>query len=396
MVKRMQKSRIFLGTSTHMVTDIYASFIVGMIPILTAKLGLSLFLVSTLTAVNFVSANLSQPLFGYLSDKYGMKKLLILGPLLASVFISLLGLAPSYWVILVCLFLGNLGVAAIHPPSAAIANYFGGSRKGFANSIISFGGSLGFSLGSIFIIFIIERLGLNFTPLAALPGIITAAIVLKFAPDIGAVPHQQTETVSFFNRLKKVNRLKIILLAMVILVAYFRDTMGMVLFTFMPLYFTDRGVELISFGYIFMAWVIIGGLGGLAAGYYSDRIEKRYLVIQISIFLSLPCIYAIFLVPVNTGIIFFLIYSLFSVSTLPLINRLAQDIFPRNAALATSFTIGVSAGSAAATMLLIGKIADIIGMISTIRYVIILPIISVLLLFFYPVVKARIEQDRKV
>ena len=77
MTKRAQKNLIFLGTSAHLITDVYASFIVGMIPVLTVKLGLSLFLVSTLTAVNFVSANLSQPLFGYLSDKYGMKKFLV-------------------------------------------------------------------------------------------------------------------------------------------------------------------------------------------------------------------------------------------------------------------------------------------------------------------------------
>lgn len=153
MAQRMQKTKIFLGFGTHMITDIYPSFIIGMIPILAAKLGLSLFLIGILTSVNFISASLSQPIFGFLSDKYGIRYFLILGPLVASVFISLLGIAPAYWVILICLFLGNLGVAAIHPPTAAIANLFGGRRKGLANSIISFGGALGFSFGSVFIIY---------------------------------------------------------------------------------------------------------------------------------------------------------------------------------------------------------------------------------------------------
>jgi len=373
-----------------MITDIYASFIVGMIPILTARLGLSLFLVSSLTAVNFVSANLCQPLFGYLSDKYGIKKFLVLGPLMASVFISLLGLAPAYWVILICLFLGNLGVAAIHPPSAAIANYFGGVRKGFANSVISFGGSLGFSLGSIFIIFIIERLGIAFTPLASIPGIVTAAIVLKFAPEINMTARHR-DSISFFSRLKNVKRSKIMLFVLVILVAYSRELMNMTMVTFMPLYLTDRGVELIDFGYIFMAFVIIGGLGGLVAGYYSDRIKKRHIVIQVLLFLSIPCVYAIFMVNINSGIILFLAYGLLAISTLPLCNRLAQDIFPRNAGLATSFSIGVATGSSAATMLLVGRIADIIGMVNIIRYVTIIPLIGVLLLFLFPFILSRID-----
>jgi len=390
MVKRIQKSKILLGASVHAITDFYSSFIVGMIPIFTVKLGLSLFLVSTLTAVNFISANLSQPLFGYLSDKYGMKRFLVLGPLMASVFISLLGITSTYWVILICLFLGNLGVAATHPPTAAIATYFGGPRRGFANAIISFGGAFGFSLGSIFIIFIIEKLGLAFTPLASVPGILTAAVILKFTPDIG-ISTQLAGPASFFDKLKKVRRPKIILLTMIILIAYFRETTGIALLTFIPLYLTDRGVELLNFGYIFMAFIIVGGLGGLAAGFYSDRIQKRHIVLQILIFSALPCLYAIFIFPVNISIVFFILYGLFSVATIPLSNRLAQDIFPKNAALATSFSIGVATGSASATVLLIGKIADILGIITTLRYVMILPVISVILLFFYPVVKARIR-----
>ncbi len=388
MARKGEKSIIFLGAGTHMVTDIYASFIVGMIPVLTAKLGLSLFLVSTLTAVNFISANLSQPLFGYLSDKYGMKKFLVLGPLMASVFISLLGLAPSYWVILICLFLGNLGVAAIHPPSAATAAYFGGSRRGLANSVISFGGSLGFSVGSIFIIFIIEKLGLAFTPLASLPGIITAAIVMKYARETG-VSRERQDSPGFFSKLKTVKKQKLILLLLVILVAYFRELMNVTLITFMPLYLTGRGVGLLDFGFIFMAFVMIGGLGGLAAGYYSDRMTKRHVFIQVLLFLSIPCVYAIFLVPVNAGIALFLLYGLLSIPTLPLCNRLAQDIFPRNAGLAASFTIGVAAGSAAASLLLVGKAADIIGLVNTIRYVSILPLIGVVLLFLFPSVISR-------
>jgi MFS family permease len=142
-----------------------------------------------------------------------------------------------------------------------------------------------------------------------------------------------------------------------------------------------------------MAFVIIGGLGGLAAGYYSDRMVKRHVFIQVLLFLSIPCVYAIFMVPVKAGIAFFLLYGLLAIPTLPLCNRLAQDIFPRNAGLATSFTIGVAAGSAAATLLLVGKAADMIGMVKTIRYVSILPIIGVLILFLFPSVVSRAGKE---
>jgi len=390
MIQKMQKSKIFLAFGTHMTTDIYASFIVGMIPILTVKFGLSLFLVSVLTSVNFIAANLSQPIVGFLADKYKIKYFLILGPLFASVFISLLGIAPAYWIILILLFLGNIGVAIIHPPTAAMANLFGGRRKGFSNSLISFGGALGFSSGSIFIIFIIERFGLAFTPLAAIPGLIVAAFTMRFAPDI-ALPGSADHVISFLNRFKKVKRSKIALLIIVLFLSYSRELLNMTLLTFMPLYYTRQGVGLINFGYIFMAFIIIGGIGGIIAGNYSDRIQKRYIVIQVLLSMSLPCVYAIFLVPVNISLIFLILAGLFSISTLPLCTRLMQDLFPRNIGLASSLSIGVAAGSAAASLMVIGKIADTIGMIATTRYVILFPLAGVLLLFLFPVMQRRSE-----
>jgi FSR family fosmidomycin resistance protein-like MFS transporter len=68
---------------------------------------------------------------------------------------------------------------------------------------------------------------------------------------------------------------------------------------------------------------------------------------------------------------------------------MVQDIFPGNVSLASSLIIGASTGTAAATLMLIGKIADNIGMIRTINYVLILPIVAVLLLFLFPYIKKR-------
>lgn len=386
--KISNKTKIFLNFSTHMVTDTYASFIVGLIPILAARLGLSLFLVSVLTAVNFISCNLTQPAFGYLSDKYGVRYFLIIGPLVASVFISMLGVAPGYWPILTFLFLGNLGVAAIHPPTAASASHFGEKRKGFLNSIISFGGTIGFSAGSLFIVFIVNKLGISFTPVAAVPGIIMAAVLLKFAPSMHVNKIKRVQA-GFTKRFKSVKKSKIALLSLLVFTAYCRDLAVQSMFTFTPLYFTGKGVELINFGYIIMAFGIIGGIGGLLVGYYSDRIRKRTAVVQAALIISVPLFYLMFKAPLGISIFLFILAGFFAVSTLPLCIRVVQDIFPGNVSLASSLVMGMSTGSAAAALMLVGKIADKIGMIKTINYVLILPVIAVLLLFLFPYIKKR-------
>lgn len=386
--KISNKTIIFLNFTTHMVTDTYACFIVGLIPIITARLELSLFLVSILTAVNFMSSSLTQPAFGYFSDKYGTKYFLIIGPLVASIFISVVGVLPSYWYILVFLFLGNLGVAAIHPPTAASASHFGGSRKGLSNSIISLGGILGFSVGSLFIVFIINKIGLNFVPLAAMPGIILSMVLIRFAPFMH-VKKIKKAPVGFLKRFKSIKKSKLALLSLMLFTAYSREITVQSMFTFMPLYFTGKGVELINFGYIILAFLVIGGIGGLFAGYYSDRIRKRTAVIQAALITSVPLFYMMFKVQLNMSIFLFIAAGFFAISTLPLCIRVVQDIFPGNVSLASSLIIGVSTGTAAATLMLIGKVADNIGMIKTINYVLIMPVLAVLLLFLFPYIKTK-------
>jgi len=388
LTKRLDKTRILLSSGTHMVTDTYASFIVGLIPVLAEKFELSLFLVSVLSAVNFISNSLTQPLFGYLSDKYGIRYFLVAGPLAASAFISILGTSPGYWFILMFLFLGNLGVAAIHPPTAATASYTGGSRKGFINSIISFGGTLGFSVGSLFVILIINKLGLKFTPLAAIPGIIMSLIILKSNPHIFKSGSNKSES-RLFKKIKNVKKAKLGLLALMVFTSFSRDLTVLSMLTFMPLYFTERGVKLVNFGYIILIFNLIGGIGGLFAGYYSDRIRKRTTVIQTSILISVPFFYLIFIAPMNTSIILFILGGFFINSTLPLCIRVAQDLFPSNVSLASSMVMGVSVGSAGAALLLIGKIADYIGTIRTMSYVLILPILASLLLSLFPLLRSK-------
>ncbi len=386
--KGINKTKIILSSATHMVTDTYASFIVGLIPVLADKLELSLFLVSVLTAVNFISNSLTQPLFGYLSDKYGIRHFLIAGPLIASIFISILGISPGYWFILVFLFLGNLGIAAIHPPTAATASHIGGSRKGLINSIISFGGTVGFSTGSLFIIWIINKLGLKFTPVAAIPGIIMSLILLKSDPLIFAKGTKKIQSV-FIKKIKNMKKAKIGLLSLIIFASFSRDLTVLSMLTFIPLYFTGQGVRLINFGYIILIFGLAGGVGGLLAGHYSDRIRKRTAVIQAAIFISAPLFYSIFILPLNISIFLFVLGGLFINSGLPLCIRVVQDLFPSNVSLASSMVMGVSVGTAAAVVLIVGKIADSIGIIRTMDYILIIPVLASLLLFLFPLLRSK-------
>ena len=388
------RRQIILASTSHGVTDLYSSFIIGLIPILVVKFGLSFFLVALLTSINGISNSLTQPFFGYFSDKYGLKYFLVAGPLFASIFLSMLGIAPNYLFILIILFLGNLSVSAFHPPSAAIAGHFGGKRKGFGVSIISLGGIIGYSFGSIFIILVVEKFGLKFTPITMIPGIIMSIILLKYVPSTLATVNS-TRKIHFISKLRNVKKSKFILFSFIFFTSYSRDLVWLLLLTFMPLYFTYASISLTNVGYILLIFGLAGGIGGLFAGYYSDKIKNKTYIMQAALIISIPLIYFIFKTSGFLSIILFIASGFFLISTLPICTRIAQSIFPGSIGFASSIVMGLSVGTASITMIFLGKLADSIGIISTISYALILPIISIFLLIFYPLLKKKFYNNSK-
>jgi len=279
------KFQISLSAGSHFITDMYQSFIIGLIPVLALKFDLSLFRIGLLTATSVIANSLFSPIFGYFSDRHGLKYYIIAGPLFTSIFLSLIGILPNYYFILAFLFLGNLSIAAYHPASAAVAGHFGGSKKGLGSSIINFGGYFGGAIGVLLIILIVEKLNMNLTPIAMIPGLITAIVLFKFVPNT-SFKNDTGNFLDFFSRIKKMNKRKIYLLFLVLFTIYSLRILWITLITYMPLYYTGANITLINVGMIMFFFGMLGGVGGLLSGFLFDRFKKGNLIIQISFALA--------------------------------------------------------------------------------------------------------------
>ena len=379
---QFNKLQIFLSSISHFITDIYQSFIIGLIPILALKFNLSLFKVGLLTATSTIANSLFSPIFGYFSDRHGLKYYLIAGPLFTSIFLSLIGIIPNYYLLLLFLFLGNLSIAAYHPASAAIAGHFGGDKKGLGSSIINFGGNLGYSIGSLLIILVTEKLNIYFTPIAIIPGLIIVIFLFKFAPDIKS-NNDKAYSIDFL-RIKKSNKEKIYMLLLIMFTEYSLYVLWITLLTYMPLYFTGLNVTLINIGIILFLFGMLGGAGGLLTGFIFDRFKKGRIIIQVAFALSIPLFFFTFKTTGLTSIMLFISGGFFLISIQPVCIRMAQDIMPENMSLASSLILGFSPGIAAITMILLGKVADIIGIETLVNYELILILFTIILLFFKP------------
>ncbi|MDD3520700.1 MAG: MFS transporter [Actinomycetota bacterium] len=388
-VAETKNKNIFFSTISHFIIDLYPAFIVGLIPLLAVKFNLSIFQVSVLTAVSQISNSITQPFFGILSDKHGVKKYMAFGLLTASLFISLIAILPNYFLILLFLFIGNLGVSAFHPPSAAIGAQYSGRKKGFGNSIISLGGNAGYAMGSIFFIAIIEKIGINFSPLAMLPGLLMTLFLikkLKFSDNNQEINKRTLKFKSIF----KIRKAKLASIFLIWFAAFSRDVMWISLLTFLPLHFTKNNISLFNISVIIMLFGLFGGIGGVFASFFSDKL-KRHVLIQISYLAVIPLVFLIFKTPVKIGVILFIVSGFFLISSMPLCISISHDLFPKNLSLASSLVMGLSSGMAGITGMLMGSIADNIGIQSTLYIILILLFIALIALFFVPVISKKLK-----
>src|ERR671910_3461862 len=162
---------VLLMASAHMMVDGYGNVFAPLLPLLIPRLDLTLATAGTLTMLFQMSASVAQVGFGHLADRWRPRVLIMIGPVVAVTFLSLIGLANSFAMCAAILICGGLGCAAFHPPAAALAHRLGGERPGLAMSVYITGGTLGFSLGPLLFAPFAQRFGLTWTPLLALPGL---------------------------------------------------------------------------------------------------------------------------------------------------------------------------------------------------------------------------------
>ncbi len=180
-------------SSGHLFTDLNQGAVAALLPFLISERGLSLAAAGALVFAATVSSSVVQPLFGVFSDRRPIPALMPLGVLLAGIGMALVGVAPGYLQIFLCIVVSGIGVAAFHPESARFANYVSGSRRARGMSFFSVGGNAGFALGPVVATPLVLAFGLPGTLFLALPAALMAAALFyeiprmrRFAPeDIG-------------------------------------------------------------------------------------------------------------------------------------------------------------------------------------------------------------------
>jgi FSR family fosmidomycin resistance protein-like MFS transporter len=179
---RLDASLLGPVSAGHFCTDLCQGALPALLPFLIVQRGLSLAAAAALITAGTIGSSVIQPLFGIWSDRLTRPALMPLGVALAAIGIGLVGLFRSYPMIVVSVAVMGLGVAAFHPEAARVANAVSAARAGAGMSYFAVGGNLGYAVGPLITVPIVLTLGLDGTPLIAVPGLLAAAIIVRRLP----------------------------------------------------------------------------------------------------------------------------------------------------------------------------------------------------------------------
>jgi FSR family fosmidomycin resistance protein-like MFS transporter len=344
--------RLGLLTLSHLAIDSYSSFFSPLLPLLVHKLDLNLTLVGTLVALSSVTSSFSQPLFGLVSDRLRRPWFVVFGPLVAAVFMSGLGLAPSYAVLVALLMAAGLGVAAFHPQAAALAAGLS-PRRNLAMAFFVTGGTLGFAIGPMFAVGVVSAFGLERTWLAAIPGLIVSGLLIAWLSRVTPRPHHEARRVPPLRALRPVLRP----LSLLYVATVSRSAVSYGFMTFLPLHLHARGYGLSQSGAIVSLYLFFGAMGGFLGGWLSDRIGGRRVILA-SFIGGAPLFFAFLLLPDAVGLPCLILGSFVLQSSLPVNVVLGQELSPEHSSTISSLLMGAAWGVGALIIGPVGALAD--------------------------------------
>lgn len=339
---------------SHWIVDVFNSSR----PVLLTYLGLTETQIAVISTIYIWASALTQPFFGWISDRVGPRWLAAGGVLWIAAFFLGAILIPGTGGLL-CLIIAALGSSAFHPVGTVQATLQGrthlAGRETTATSFFFTAGQLGHFAGPVLTGLILARLGL---PALVIFPLVSIPVGLALAYQLRANrPHPKPGHGDDRIRLQAGAGFIVLLATVAVLQSWAQTNM----INFVPKYIKDLGLSAAAYGN--MAGLFMGGsaLGNVIGGYLGDVYIKRKVAAAALLLAAFP-IYVMsqigwspwlyFLIPL-AGACTGAVHSIMVV--------LAQRIISGGMALASGLILGFIFSAGALGMLLTGPLAENYG-----------------------------------
>lgn len=367
----------------HFFNDFYCNFLPILLPILIPKLGLSLTLSGALVMVMSLSANVLQPVFGYFMDKYNFNKIMPLIIPFGAVFICLTNWASNFIILAVLIGLSGLAVSTFHPMGAGLVSKVAPDGKiSTCISIFVAGGSFGFALAPILLVYFMQMYSLDYLPILIIPAIILGVLMYSSGLSKARFVNEQVAKNMHFNLAQILQNKPLMLLNISM---GLRAWLFTALVTFLPLWAIEKGCDNTLSGWILTIYLCGSVIGGLIGGALNDKIGYKKVILWALIFTLIPTMYFLFAQQIDI-----LMYiALFVGGGLVMAANpgaivWGQDLLPDNPGMASGMMLGLSFGLGGFGTMLTGSLAESYGLTMALALTAILLVISIVLVYLTP------------
>lgn len=351
-----------LITVAHMMNDLNQGVLPAMIPLLVANRHLSLATAAMLVLAANLLGSVVQLGFGYLSDKRSSAWVIPAALMVATGGMAMIGIAPSFPLMLLGAMLSGFGVAAFHPEASRFSNYFAGAKRASGMSLFTVGGYFGFAFGPLVATPLMLFFGLPGVAFLLVPSAIVAYLIARELPRF----HEVRGMHHHARRAREGNDDWRGFSIMSIVVAL-RSTAFLAAVAFTPI-FAMLVTHVNAFlGSVVLFVLLIGGAyGTMLGGRLADRIDRRRVVS-----LSLACTALTGGLIAFTGawlhlfVVLIVLAPLFGISlglSAGVLVVVGQEYLPKHIGIASGMTLGLANTIGGVAAPAFGRIGDLHGL----------------------------------
>lgn len=338
--------------AAHLLADFMGT---SVWPVYKTLAGLDVAKAGWIATIIAMSGTFMQPLFGSLADRFGPRRIILLGTLLTSFALllgpltdyqatlnrllpTIFGLNGFYIVMFIILAAGRLGQDMFHPAGAGLAGSFSARRGSMFLAIFIAVGSIGFGLSQIIFRTVYHHLN-HHTEILLIPVLILWGCIWKWCRPAEVL---QSKKVSVLASIKSLRPIAGSIFALFLILSISAGV-NSGLFFLMPEFAHEKG---------YPAWLGQGGAFGLIVlgstlfmvpmGYLADRVGRRRTLIAMMV-MSAISYHAIvrLTLPVPAFIVLCILGGAFLGIVNPLGIALGQRIAPReNVSIVSAILMG--------------------------------------------------------
>ena len=279
----------------------------------------------------------------------------------------LLGIAPTYPLLLLATLVAGFGSAAFHPEAARTANLVSGSQRSTGMGFFGLGGNIGFAAGPILVTPAILWFGLHYAGLIVIPGVLYAIFLGLFEMRRFAAFRERPKTyASSSQRGDRWGAFAILTTTIVLRSMVFFGVM-----TFTPLFcIAVLGATKAQANAVLAMTLVAAAAGVITGGRLGDRVDRRRLIqvsmaaaaiMATSVAFAGQAHVALLAVTFLFVIMAFLMQWSQSVTIV-----LGQEYLPTRIGTASGVTLGLAISMGGFAMPFLGKIADARGLVPVI------------------------------